>query len=76
MTDSKSELIELCESENSELEEKTDKKEKEDKLRIHLYTPKFDVSISQVITSHSEDFSSLHHLEITLPPPEPFYFLS
>ena len=76
MIDSKSELIELSNSEKSETEKEIDKKEKDDKLRNHLYTTKFDVSISKERTSHFKDFPSIHPLEIILPPPEHFYILS
>ena len=76
MIDSKSELIELSNSEKSETEKEIDKKEKDDKLRNHLYTTKFDVSISKVRTSHFKDFPSIHPLEIILPPPEHLYILS
>lgn len=76
MIDSKSELIELSNSEKSETEKEIDKKEKDDKLRNHLYTTKFDVSISEVRTSHFKDFPSIHPLEIILPPPEHLYILS
>lgn len=72
-TGSKSELIKLCASENNELGEKVDKKEKEDEeeIRIDFYTPKFGVSTLQVNTLHSEDFASIYHPEITTPPPKP-----
>lgn len=76
MIDSNSELIELCLSENSKSEEKNDKKEKDDKINDHLFALKFGLALSLERTSPSEDFASLHNLEIPIPPPKPFYFLS
>ena len=73
--DAPSEFMELCSSEDSESEEKT-KKEKDHKFKIELYASMFDVSIAALRFSHSVDFQSLEHPEITTPPPEPSLFLS
>lgn len=67
------ETIELCSCDDADSGE-DNKKEKEDKFRIGLYFPKFEISMSTIRVLHSEDFQSIHHPEITTPPPE--FFLS
>ena len=71
MIDANSELIELCNAEDSDPEE-----EKDDKLRVDLCFPKFDVSTSLAKNVLSKNFSPTPHPEITTPPPEFLFFLS
>ena len=71
MIDSESDLIELCKTGDSETEEEN-KKEKKDKIRIDLHSVKFENFVSTNVILHAEYFLSLHHPEITTPPPEFF----
>ena len=75
MIDAESELIELCDSEDTEVE-KDSKKEKDAKLPIDSYAIKIDISIKTINILHSKDFRSMHHPETTTPPPEGLFFLS
>lgn len=68
---SESELIELCSSDEADTEEET-KKDKNDKFQMSLYVPKTEVSASVIKVLHAEDYLSIHHPEITTPPPEIF----
>ena len=67
-------LIELCdlESDESEEGEEENKKERNDKLKIDLDTPKFDDSTTSIKKSHSDDFFTIHHPDPIIPPPQPF----
>lgn len=65
-----SELIELCNSsEHNESEEDTEK-EKNHKLRIDINDLDTRDALLASVSSSFEHFSTLHHPEITTPPPE------
>ena len=73
--DSEFELIELCDLEESESEEKEfDEKKKGDKFRDNLFVLEFNISASLMKISLSKDFSSIHQSKPPTPPPE--FFLS
>ena len=73
--DAESELIELCNVEDSE-KEKEEKKEKDDKIKNFLYLANSASSIASLKFSHAEASTAIPHLEITTPPPEPFQLFS
>lgn len=75
MIDSDLKLIELCCCDESESGEEDNKKEKADKYRMGLYTARFGIGQKVINILHSEGFRSLHHPEITTPPPESFFLL-
>ncbi len=70
LIDSESELIELCNFEDSESEEEEKKEEKDDKVRMNLQTSMYYYSSSLENVLHSKAFLSLHPPEISTPPPK------
>jgi hypothetical protein len=70
MMDSEQEIIELSTSEDTESEEENEKKEKEDKN--NLITLEFNVidMLLLINLNNNKKFISLHHPDITTPPPE------
>lgn len=69
--DSKSELIELTNSEDNESEEDK-KEEKKDEIRLDFYTASYNDLIARCITFRAKYFLSLHHPEVSVPPPKHF----
>ena len=73
MMGSESELIEFC---NSETNEGDNKKSENDEIKIDLHITRFDNFGKTVNVLYAADLIPLHHPEITTPPPESFFLLS
>ena len=60
------ELIELSNVEDTESEEE----DKKDEIRLDYYNLAYDELIIIFVTLHAKYFLSLHHPEVSTPPPE------
>ncbi len=76
MFDSEVELIEVCKTEENESEKEDNKKEKENRLQIDFYRANTDAFALCWSCLCTKEFESLHHPEVTTPPPESHFFLS
>ena len=70
MMDSEQEYFELSNSEDGESEQENEKKEKEDKNRIITFEFNSIKTLHSLILFCCENFISLHHPDISTPPPK------
>lgn len=70
MIDSETELVELNPSEDSESEEENEGKEKKDKNRVPLFSHNSAVDIFKLNSFCFENLISIHHPDVTTPPPK------
>gem|GEM_PF-2026008 len=76
MMDSESELIELCNTDDSESEKEESKEEKDDKLTLELHDMRLDIAQNKIVVFRSEYLFSLHDPDVTTPPPESVLVIS
>lgn len=76
MFDGDSELIELSTVEDNESEEEDKKEEKKEEIRLDSYDAKYDELIAVGMTLYATNFLSLHHPDVSTPPPKYFAILS
>jgi len=70
MMDTDQDFIELSTSEDSESEEEIEKKDKEDKNRIFTFEINLINALFSLNQYNNKNFISLHHPDITTPPPK------
>ncbi len=70
MMDSDQDFIELSTSEDSESEEENEKKEKEDKNQIIAFEFNIIKHLLTLRSYNNKNFISLHHPDISTPPPK------
>jgi len=70
MMDIELELIELSTLEDTESEEEDKKEEKKDEIRLDFYKTAYNELIAICVTLHNKDFLSLHHPDVSTPPPK------
>jgi len=76
MVDPDSELIELCNMDDTESEKEESKEEKNDKLTIDMDDMRLDIPQNILVLLHSEDLFSVHDPDVNTPPPESVPVLS
>ena len=59
-----------AEEKEQEKEEKKGEEEKDSEIKLNLFASKFNTLNFLLGLSHSENYASLHALEIPTPPPE------
>ena len=74
MIDSDTEFVELNTPEDSESEEENEKKDKKDKNRYNPFAYNSIVNSFNLNSFGFKNFKSLHHPDVTTPPPKFFIF--
>lgn len=76
MLDSEQDFIELTTTEDSESEEENEKKDKEDKNRVISFELNSIKSLLSLNSYLCRNYISLHHPDISTPPPKVNFIIS